>query len=96
LKGEPRIFGSEEDLPRDNPAASRFELLHDGQVSTLSYRRRPGHVSLVHTEVPVVQRGQGLGTRLIDHALAAARDAGERVVPICPFARAYLESHPPS
>jgi uncharacterized protein len=79
---------------RDNREASRFELVHDGRTSVLTYARSPGRIRLIHTEVPLAQRGEGLGTRLVEFALAAAREAGEQVVPQCPFVVAYLREHP--
>ena len=79
--------------PRDNPAMHRYELEQDGEISTLAYKREPGVITLIHTEVPVAQRGQGLGRRLVEFALAAARDANERVVARCPFVQWYLQTH---
>jgi len=79
--------------PRDNPTKQRYELVHDGQTSTLAYSRAPGLITLIHTEVPLAQRGQGLGASLVEFALAAARDAGERVVARCPFVQWYLRTH---
>jgi len=71
----------------------RYELVEDGQTSTLAYAREPGVITLIHTEVPVSQRGRGSGSRLVEFALAAARDANERVVARCPFVQWYLRTH---
>lgn len=48
----------------------------------------------VHTEVDQHFEGRGLGSKLAARALDAARRAGERVVPLCPFIASYLERHP--
>jgi predicted GNAT family acetyltransferase len=44
--------------------------------------------------VPESHGGQGLGTALIRAGLAAARERGLKVIPVCPFFRAYLKKHP--
>ena len=46
-----------------------------------------------HTEVPPAHEGQGIGSALIRFALAAARERGVEVIPICPFFAAYIKRH---
>lgn len=38
--------------------------------------------------------GQGLGERLVAAALESLRGRGRKLVPLCPFVRAYLRRHP--
>ncbi|HEX9367138.1 MAG TPA: GNAT family N-acetyltransferase [Vicinamibacterales bacterium] len=78
----------------DNPAARRFELAVDGQVAFLQYERKSDRLVLVHTEVPPALRRRGLGETLVKAALDAARREGLRVVPLCPFVKAYMRKHP--
>ena len=79
----------------DNEAESRYEAWLDGErAGLLTYRRRPGRVSLIHTEVDDRFAGRGIGTRIAVHALGAAREAGLAVLPICPLVAAYIERHP--
>ena len=79
----------------DNPARHRFEIdLGDGQVAFAAYNLLPGAIRFYHTVVPEGHGGQGLGTALIKAGLAAARERGLKVIPICPFFRAYLKKHP--
>ena len=80
----------------DNPEAQQFELHIDGETAFLAYRRSDTSLVLVHTEVPERLRGKHLGERLVVAALDSARAAGLRIVPVCPFVRAYLRKHPPS
>jgi predicted GNAT family acetyltransferase len=90
-----RIATNGEDVVvRDNSEANRFEAVKDGHVSVLEYRRRPGEIVLIHTEVPEALRGHGIGNVLARRALAAAREEGLRIVVICPFVRAFLRRHP--
>ena len=79
----------------DNPSRLQYELLVDGEPAGLiRYRRLPDALALVHTEIEPSFEGHGLGTRLIEGALADIRERGLHVVPICPFVREYLERHP--
>jgi len=80
----------------DNREAQRFELPVDGDTAFLQYRRANGALTLIHTEVPERYRGRRLGERLVVAALDAAHAEGLRVVAVCPYARAYLQKHPPS
>jgi uncharacterized protein len=77
----------------DNKTSDRFELAADGAMAFLVYKRTHDALALIHTEVPVVCRGQGLGEALVEAALQSARSEGLRVIPICPFAKAYILRH---
>jgi predicted GNAT family acetyltransferase len=78
----------------DNRAAGRFELVVDGHLAELVYRRVGDRLVLVHTEVPEALGGRGLGGVLVRAALDAAAREGLTIVPQCPFARGWLERHP--
>jgi len=60
----------------------------------MNYRVRDGVISLNHTETPVAARGRGLASRLVAGVLKLTRERGLKVVPRCPFVRAYLAGHP--
>jgi predicted GNAT family acetyltransferase len=80
---------------RDNPDANRYELLVDGELAgAADYRDRAGRRIFVHTVVDPAFAGRGLGNRLAKGALDDAMARGMRVVPRCPFIRAWLERHP--
>ena len=79
---------------RDNPERHRFEAdLGDGSIAFAEYRMQEGKIVFTHTEVPSAHEGQGIGTALIRFALAAARERGLKVVPLCPFFAAYMKKH---
>jgi predicted GNAT family acetyltransferase len=78
----------------DNADASRFELREDGWLAELVYRVRGGRLVLIHTEVPLELEGRGIGGRLVTAAVDRAAREGLTLVPLCPFARGWLERHP--
>jgi predicted GNAT family acetyltransferase len=79
----------------NNSARNRFEIdLGDGEFAFAAYNLLPGAIRFYHTVVPDSHGGQGLGTALIKAGLAAARERGLKVIPVCPFFRAYLKKHP--
>ncbi|WP_018689859.1 GNAT family N-acetyltransferase [Ahrensia kielensis] len=47
-----------------------------------------------HTEVPEFYRGQGVGLKLVERAIADVRAAGKKIIPLCPFAHAQFKRHP--
>ena len=78
----------------DNTDASRFELRADGWLAELAYRVRGKRLVLIHTEVPLELEGRGIGGRLVTAAVDRAAREGLTLVPLCPFARGWLERHP--
>jgi predicted GNAT family acetyltransferase len=80
---------------RDNPSELRYELLDDGRlVGVIRYRREPGAVALVHTDVDPDLEGTGAGGELVEGALDDLRGRGLGVIPVCPFVRAWIDRHP--
>ena len=78
----------------DNPDGSRFELRADGRLAELIYHVRGDRLVLVHTEVPVEMEGHGIGGKLVTAAVDRAVREGLTLVPLCPFARGWLQRHP--
>ena len=80
---------------RDVAGRSRYELTVDGELAGVAdYRDRAGRRIFVHTEIDSAFSGRGLGNRLVSAALDDATERHMRVVPRCPFIRAYIERHP--
>jgi predicted GNAT family acetyltransferase len=77
-----------------NDAAHRYEVLQDGHRAGAMYERTGDVITFTHTIVPAALEGQGIGAALVRHALDDARAHGWRVIPVCPFVRAYLARHP--
>jgi len=78
----------------DNTDASRFELRADGRLAELVYRIRGDRLVLLHTGGPLELEGRGIAGRLVTAAVDRADREGLTLVPLCPFARDWLERHP--
>jgi predicted GNAT family acetyltransferase len=78
----------------DNPAKHRFEVTIGDHRAVAEYRLSDGAIMFTHTEVPKELEGQGLGGALIRAGLAAARERGLKVQPVCSFFAAYIKRHP--
>jgi len=79
----------------DTTDRDRYEIRLAGQLAGFAqYVRRGGRTFLVHTEIDSSFEGKGLGSKLAAGALAAEREAGTKVVPLCPFVRSYIDRHP--
>jgi uncharacterized protein len=77
----------------DNLAERRYELLDGDELAgQIDYRMRSSSRAFIHTEVE--PKRQGLGSELVKGALDDVRARGLRVVPVCPFVRAYIRRHP--
>ena len=77
-----------------NVDAKQFELQVPGGLAVLAYTRTSDGMDLLHTMVPPEDEGVGHGSALVRAALDHARKANERVIPTCPFVKAYLKKHP--
>ncbi|MFG1934874.1 GNAT family N-acetyltransferase [Mycobacterium sp. NPDC048908] len=74
--------------------SDRFSISVDGkQVGFTEYADRDGQRIFPHTEVLDEYGGRGLGTIVIAEALQATRDAGLRIVAVCPMVAGYVEKH---
>jgi uncharacterized protein len=74
--------------------SDRFSISVDGQkVGFTEYVDRDGQRVFPHTEVLDEFGGRGLATILVGEALAATRDAGLRIVAVCPMVAGYVRKH---
>ena len=78
---------------RDNPERHRFEVDFGDSVAVAEYVLMTGKIMFTHTEVPPAHEGTGVGTALIETALASARSRGLKVIPTCPFFASYMKRH---
>jgi predicted GNAT family acetyltransferase len=78
----------------DNTARSQHELPVEGQTVFARYRRNDGVVAILHVESPVALRGTGAAGRLMQGIVDLARSRGEKLVPLCSYAAAWMKRHP--
>jgi uncharacterized protein len=72
----------------------RFAIAVDGKtVGFTAFAARDGQRVFYHTEVDDAFGGRGLATIVIAEALAATRDEGLRIVPVCPTVVSYVKKH---
>jgi uncharacterized protein len=80
---------------RDDAAAQRYVGQDAGDLAGfIDYVVRHDRLALIHTEVLPAYQGRGVGDRLVRFALDDARRRSLRVIPICPYVRAFVERHP--
>ena len=62
-----------------------------GAVAELSYTIPSDQtIDMMHTYVPVEHRGHGIGEKLVETALAYAKENNYRVIPSCSFVARYV------
>jgi predicted GNAT family acetyltransferase len=72
----------------------RYEILVDGTRAGLTaYRDRGEQRVFFHTEVDDAYAGQGLASQLVRQALTDVREAGKRIVPVCPYVAKFVQRH---
>ena len=79
-----------------NEAESRYEAHVDGELAGFAEYVLDGErIVFTHTEVEDQCEGEGIGSTLARFALDDVRARGGlRVVPRCPFIRAWIDRHP--
>lgn len=76
--------------------AHEFVLRLDGERYGFLEFTRPevGMMRIEYVEVSPDLRGTGLGKQLVEKAVAFAKEASLKVVPICSYARSVIENDP--
>jgi len=78
----------------DGPTGGRYLTTIDGHTAEMTYSRAgTGRIIIDHTGVPDALRGRGAGQALVKRAVEDAREAGIKIIPLCPFAKAQFEKH---
>jgi predicted GNAT family acetyltransferase len=79
----------------DSPERKRYEAYLGTELAGFTdYHVQPAVMTLLHTEIEPAFEGQGVGSRFVAAVLDDIRSRGLRVLPICPFVRAFLQKHP--
>ncbi len=75
-------------------AAAAVRLAERGALALADYRVQDGVMILPHVEAAPALRGTGAAGRLMHGVLDAARQRGLKVVPLCPYADAFIRRNP--
>jgi len=78
----------------DNTDRRRFELTEHGLTAFADYHLDGDRVAIPHVEAPLALRRTGTAGRLMAGLLDQARARGLKVVPICPYAKVFIQRHP--
>jgi predicted GNAT family acetyltransferase len=75
----------------ENGHRGAFFLVRDGQrLAQMTYTVAGTRIIIDHTEVDDALRGTGAGKKLVEAAVAWAREEKRRLLPLCPFARSVF------
>jgi predicted GNAT family acetyltransferase len=78
-----------------NKFDKRFELhLENNLKAFVSYTKNGNHLSLIHSEVPVQLRGQGVGKDLVLKTFEAIRSEGYTATAYCSYIIAVRRINP--
>lgn len=66
----------------------------DGAAELIIKKVSPSLIIADHTEVPDSMGGHGVARALVGRLISDARAKGQRIVPFCPYVRAFAKKHP--
>jgi predicted GNAT family acetyltransferase len=72
----------------------RYTTEIDGHTAKLTFKKEGDVLVIDHVGVPGPLEGRGVGSALVQHAVEEARERGERLRPVCSFARIKLARRP--
>ncbi|WP_159231582.1 GNAT family N-acetyltransferase [Mycolicibacterium vanbaalenii] len=74
--------------------ADRFSISVDGQKAGFTeFIDHDNQRIFPHTEIDDEFGGRGLGTIVVREALEVTREAGLRIVPVCPMVSGFIDKH---
>ena len=72
----------------------RYEILVEGKLAGFAaFRDRDAQRVFHHTEIDDAYAGQGLASHLVQQSLTDTRNAGKRIVPVCPYVARFIGKH---
>lgn len=77
-----------------NEKESRFETEVEGLLCLIDYEYKDGVYIVTHTEVPPQLEGRGIAGAMTKAMLDYIQDNGQKVNPICPYTKVYIQRHP--
>jgi predicted GNAT family acetyltransferase len=80
--------------PTNNTELERFEIMEGNEIAFIEYKIDGNVISILHTEVPDILGGKGVGSALVAHAFDYARKEKLGLKVYCSFAAVYAKRHP--
>jgi len=79
----------------NNDQRGSFYIEENNQrIAELAYTwRGDDKISIDHTEVDESLEGKGIGSQLVEHVVAFARETGIKIIVYCAFAKTVFERH---
>ncbi|MAK61531.1 MAG: GNAT family N-acetyltransferase [Ponticaulis sp.] len=79
----------------ETDTGGRYVTMVDGHEAEMTYSKAgTKRIIIDHTGVPKELGGRGVGQALVERGVLDAREAGIKIIPLCPFAKAQIEKHP--
>lgn len=69
----------------------QFTLNINGEIAKVDYELKDGLMFLVHSEVPINLRGQGIGKVLVEKSFEKLTNEGYKAVAICSYIKAIAK-----
>jgi uncharacterized protein len=85
--------GRDVELSRDDASRRYIGVVEGRTVAIAEFVPTGELVVFTHTETDPALEGQGVASLLVKWALDDVRARGLRVVPVCPFVKAYIVRH---
>jgi len=70
-----------------------FFIEEEGKIlAEMTYSRAGEQLFIIdHTEVSDILRGKSAGKKMVEVAVNFAREKGQKIIPLCPFAKSVFE-----
>ena len=80
----------------DGPTRGRYVIhLAPGYDAEMTFRKEAdGTIIIDHTGVPPEYEGRGIAAKLVNQAIADAREQGFKITPVCSYVVAQFRRHP--
>lgn len=80
----------------EGPTRGRYVIhLAPGYDAEMTFRKEAnGTIIIDHTGVPPEYEGRGIAARLVNRAIADAREQGFKITPLCSYVVAQFRRHP--
>jgi predicted GNAT family acetyltransferase len=80
--------------PTNNTGLKRFEINEGNEIAFIEYNINADVISILHTDVPDIIGGKGIGSALVAYAFNYARKEKLGLKVYCSFAAIYAKKHP--